>query len=213
MFWLGVPDRPPVAAQESQRRRANWREIGTVALVVLAGSMQIFFLPAILPQILPPLGVPKDRTLQVGGVVLFVTGLASATGAMLAPRIAEIRNERRIVPWLVAASSVLVAALALAPDAWSFSVLRFVQVLVVAPVFPIVVGAVAARASGEAIGFINSARISASFLGPIIATTLVASFAPALAFLSIAAVGLGLVPIVLQDRGRKPPPTAPSSAT
>ena len=44
-------------AAERPGGTASLREVGTVCLLVLAGSTQVFFLTAILPQVLPPLGV------------------------------------------------------------------------------------------------------------------------------------------------------------
>jgi hypothetical protein len=77
-------------------------------------------------------------------------------------------------------------------------------VLCIAPVFPLAVAAIAHRASGEAIGFLNSARIGASFVGPVFATTLLAWFPPSSVELSLAAVGLLLVPVVASRRSGRP---------
>lgn len=83
-------------------------------------------------------------------------------------------------------------------NVWGFSALRFLQVLCIAPVFPLSVAAIAQRASGEAIGFVNSSRIGAAFLGPVIATTLLAWMPPAGVYLLLAALGLALVPLVIR---------------
>ena len=112
--------------------------------------------------------------LEVGGLVLLADGLAMALGTMAAPRVAEAFGDRRAVPWLLGCSSLSLAALSLATSVWTFVAIRFVQVLCIAPVFPLAVAAIAHRASGEAIGFLNSARIGASFVGPVFATTLLA---------------------------------------
>jgi hypothetical protein len=60
-----------------------------------------------------------------------------------------------------------------------------------------VVARVAQHASGGAIGVINSARIGASFLGPVIATTVLASASPAVLYGVIAGIGLACVPLAL----------------
>ena len=73
--------------------------------------------------------------------------------------------------------------------------LRFLQVLCIAPVFPIVVGRVAHSAGGRAIGVINSARIGAAFLGPVIATSLLAWTSPSAVYAVIALMGLVCVPL------------------
>jgi DHA1 family multidrug resistance protein-like MFS transporter len=174
---------------------ARWRDVLVVSLIVLGGSAQVFFLTAILPQILPPLGVPADRTLEVGGVLIFASGVAAAVGSLLASRLGDLMGERRLIPGLLALSSVMVLALALARTVWPFGLLRFVQVLAIAPVFPIVVARVAQSAGGAAIGVINSARIGAAFVGPVVATSLLAWTSPPAVYLALALMGLACVPL------------------
>lgn len=192
----GVPSGTRPGAAASTERKTSLRELVTVSLVVLAGSTQVFFLTAILPQILPPLGVPLGSTLEVGGVLIFATGVAASLGSMAAPRLADLLGDRRAVLWFLLGSSLFLAMLAAAGGVWSFGVLRFLQVLCIAPVFPLSVAAIAQRASGEAIGFVNSARIGAAFIGPVLATTLLSSLPPAAVYLVLAGLGLSVVPLV-----------------
>jgi MFS family permease len=199
----GVPGRLGRASDEARPRRASVREVATVCLLVLAGSTQIFFLTAILPQVLPELGVAPEDTLEVGGLVLFASGIAAALGSVGAPWVAGAIGERRTVVWLLAASSALVALLAVAPEIWSFGTVRFVQVLCIAPVFPLAVARIAQRASGEAIGLVNSSRIGASFVGPVVATTLLAWGRPAIVYVLLAGAGLALFPLVRDRRRRR----------
>jgi MFS family permease len=90
---------------------------------------------------------------------------------------------------------VTVGALALAPGVWTYGALRFLQVLCIAPVFPIVVARIAQSAGGEAIGVINAARIGASFVGPVLATSLLAAGAPVLLYVVLALAGLACLPL------------------
>src|SRR5262249_59038683 len=93
-------------------------------------------------------------------------------------------------------SSLGLAALALAPGAWSFGAVRFLQVLCISPVFPLSVAGIAQRASGTAIGIVNASRIAAAFLGPVLATTLLAGMPPGAIYLILAALGLTVVPLL-----------------
>src|SRR6266540_5881205 len=133
-------------------------------------------------------------TLEVGGLLLFATGAAAAVGSFIAPRLGEVVGDRRTIVWFLVASSVGLAALAAAPGVVSFGVLRFLQVLCIAPVFPLSVAAIAQRASGTAIGIVNSSRIAAGFVGPVIATTLLAWMPPGALYLVLAGMGLLVVP-------------------
>ncbi|HEX5816851.1 MAG TPA: MFS transporter [Methylomirabilota bacterium] len=187
---LGDPGR-----RQTSSSPARWRDVLVVSVIVLGGSAQVFFLTSILPQILPPLGVPTDRTLEVGGLIIFASGVAAALGSMLASRLGDVVPERRLIPGLLAASSLCVVALAVARSVWPFGALRFLQVLCVAPVFPLVVARLAQSAGGAAIGVINSARIGAAFLGPVIATSLLAWTSPVAVYLALALMGLACVPL------------------
>jgi DHA1 family multidrug resistance protein-like MFS transporter len=203
LVGLGVPGGAAPAAAESRRGTTSIFEVATVCLLVLAASTQIFFLTAILPQVLPPLGVAPTDTLEIGGLVIFVTGLAAAVGSLVAPRLGELVGDLRAIVWFLAVSSLLLAAQALAPEVWSFGMLRFLQVLCIAPIFPLSVAAIAQRSSGTAIGFVNSSRIGAAFLGPVLATTVLTVAPVWTVYVLLAGFGLGVVPLLRRAfRGR-----------
>jgi MFS family permease len=197
-----VPATPAQALPRGERASTiTVRELGRACLLILGGLTQVFFLAAILPHVLERLGVPAASTLEVGGLVLFADGIALALGSMAAPRVAEAVGEHRAVPWLLGCSSLLLAGLPLATGVWSFVALRFLEVLCIAPVFPLSVAAIAHRASGQAIGFLNSARIGASFIGPVFATSLLAWAPPSSVELVLAGAGLALVPVFVRWPG------------
>jgi len=116
-------------------------------------------------------------------------------GSLVAPRLAELLPERRLVAGLLVGSSLAVAGLAIAPGVWTYGLLRFLQVLCIAPVFPIVVARIAQTHGGEAIGVINAARIGASFVGPVVATSLLAAGPPVLLYTVLALAGLACLPL------------------
>ena len=194
VHW-GVPSSGPGPAGDARSGATPWREVLLVALLVLGGSTHVFFLTAILPDVLPALGVDASRTLEIGGLVIFASGVAAALGSFAAPRLAELAPERRLIATLVGGSSLLVAALTHVGSAWAYGTLRFFQVLVLAPRFPIVVARIAQSAGGEAIGVINSARIGAAFLGPVLATTILSWASPAALYVVLALVGLACLPV------------------
>lgn len=197
-----VPRMPPAPVARDPARRARPLDVAAVACIVLAGNVQIFFLAAVLPQILPELDVPPSRTLEVGGLLLFVSGAATALGAVAAPRLVEWVAERRLIAALLVGSSLGLAALGLTRSVWLFGALRFLHVLCIAPVFPVVVAGIAQRAGGQAIGVINSARIGAAFLGPVAATTVLAAAPAAVLYAGLAAVGLACVPLARRRRAQ-----------
>lgn len=198
----GVPSTPPAVRPRGRSGVVRIRDVAAVSLIVLGASTHVFFLAAILPQILPDLGVEPARTLEIGGLLIFASGVAAALGALAAPRLGEFVAERRLLPALLAASSVCVAALAVAGSVWLYGAFRFLQVLAIAPVFPLVVAHIAQHAGGPAIGVINSARIGAAFLGPVVATTVLVWASPAALYFLLAAVGLACLPLTALGGGR-----------
>ena len=189
---------PPQRAEEVKAagRPVRPGEVAAVTLVVLGGSIQVFYFTSILPHVLPGLGVDAERTLEVGGVLIFISGVAAALGALAVPRLGELFPERRLIAGLLVASSVAVAALAAAGSVWPYGGLRFLQVLSIAPVFPLIVSRVVQHAGGSAIGVINAARIGAGFIGPVAATSLLAWTSPAVVYFLLASIGLACVPLV-----------------
>jgi MFS transporter, DHA1 family, multidrug resistance protein len=203
VHWA-VP-RPPDARQAGAAARpVRPREVAVVTLIVLGGSIQVFYFTSILPHVLPGLGVEAERTLEVGGVLIFISGVAAALGALAVPRLGELFPERRLIGGLLVASSVSVAALAVVGSVWAYGGLRFLQVLSIAPVFPLIVSRVVQHAGGSAIGVINAARIGAGFIGPVAATSLLAWTSPAFVYCLLASIGLACVPLVrLRERGAR----------
>jgi MFS family permease len=197
-----VPSPPRAEAASVAARRVRSQEIVAVTLIVLGASTQVFFFTAILPYVLPDLGVAATETLEVGGMLIFVSGVAAALGALAVPRLSELFPERRLIGALLIASSACLAALGLAGSSGLYGALRFFQMLSIAPVFPFVVARIAQHAGGAAIGVINSARIGAGFLGPVVATSLLAWTSPEALYCLVAAIGLACVPLVWMGGAR-----------
>jgi len=161
-----------------------------VAGIVLGGSTQIFFLTSILPQVLPDLGVADDRTLEVGGPRDLRLRRRRRLRSVLASRLAELRARAAADPGLPRA----VVDLRRRTGAGAERVgLRRAPASCrspgIAPVFPLAVARIAQSAGGVAIGVVNSARIGAAFVGPVLATTLLAWSAPGALYASLALIG------------------------
>jgi len=183
----------------------RWRDLVTPVALVLAVSNQLFFLTAVLPQVLPGLGVAPGRVVEIGGLVVFVSAVAAALGALVTPRLAALLPERLLMAVLLVASGVLMGMMALPQSAWGYSAVRFLQVLCAAPIFPLVVARAAHQGSGGVIGVINSARIGGSFIGPVLATSILSVSSPAVLYLALGLVSAACVPLVL----RRERPAAP----
>ena len=156
MHW-GVRLPAHLERPRAEPPRMRVLDLVTPVALVLAVSNQLFFLTAVLPQLLTGLGVVPDRVVEVGGLVVFVSAVAAALGALATPRLAALVPERLLTAALLVAAGVLMASMALPRSAWGYSALRFLQVLCSAPIFPLVVARAAQQGSGGTIGVINSA--------------------------------------------------------
>ena len=190
LLQWGMPSPPPVSREAAERRRMPTHTMATIAALVLVASSQETFLAAVLPSILPGLGVGLDDVVEAGGLLIFVAGVAAAVGGIAAPVLAEQISERRLLMGLLVASSVTLVALGVTRSFWAFTVLRGLQCLAIAPFFPLVVAQVARRADAQAIGVINAARVGSGFVGPLVATTALATGSPALLYLTLGGAGL-----------------------
>ena len=194
----------PAHLEQTRRElpRARVGDLVLPVLLVLAVSNQLFFLTAVLPEVLPGLGVAPDRVVEVGGLLVFISAVAAGLGALATPRLAARLPEGTLVAVLLVSSGLLMAAMALPRSAWGYSVVRFLQVLCAAPIFPLVVAHTAQQGSGGAIGVINSARIGGSFIGPVLATTILSVSSPAVLYVTLGLACLVCVPLALRPWSR-----------
>ena len=201
VHW-GVRIAPGLTQPPLRTTPVKWLDLVTPVALVLAVSNQLFFLTAVLPEVLPGLGVPPDGVVEVGGLVVFVSAVAAGVGALVTPRLAALWPERRLMAGLLVASGVLMGLMALPTGAWGYSAVRFLQVLCAAPIFPLVVARTAQHGSGGAIGVINSARIGGSFIGPVVATSILSVSSPAALYVTLGLASVACVPLAFQrERG------------
>jgi DHA1 family multidrug resistance protein-like MFS transporter len=202
--FVSIPPAP--AAARAHERQLRPGDVAVATVVVLAGSIQLFFLAPVLPQVLAGLGVAAADTLEAGGILIFASSAAAALGALGAPHIGRLAGERRLLAALLLGSSALLAGLGAAGSVWAYTAVRFLQVLCIAPVFPLVVARVAQHAGGDVIGIVNSARIAASFVGPVVVTSVLAVAPPSAVYLLLAIMGVACLPLVARpgpaDRAR-----------
>jgi MFS transporter, DHA1 family, multidrug resistance protein len=198
----GVPASAPVLPPPPGETAA-WPEVVGISVLCLAGTAQIAFLPAILPDLLADFGVEAGRRLPAAGLVVFASGAAAAVGSFTAPRLADALGARSALRAMVYGSGVGLALMAAAPTVWVFGAVRAAQVFCIAPVFPLLLAQVAGRVRGQTLGLVNSSRIAASFIGPLVATSILAYGAPAAVYALLAVAPLPCLPFALRHAGRR----------
>jgi MFS family permease len=191
LLQWGMSSPPPVPREAAAVRRMPIRDVALAAALILLASSQETFLVAVLPSVLPALGVGADDLVEATGLLIFVTGLAAALGGLAAPTLAEQISERRLLTGLLVVSSVALVLFGTTRSLGAFVTLRGMQSLAIAPFFPLMVAQVARRAGGSTIGIINAARVGSGFVGPLVATSVLATGSPGLLYVTFGAMGIG----------------------
>ena len=182
-----LPPRPRQPAEPIPRR-----QLWLAWAIAFAGTIQIVFLPSVLPTILQSFNLPEGQQLVAAGTIVFAYGASAAVGSYGFSRLAtRVRPERLILHAALGASCLQVLLiLGVAPV--SFTLIRMGQTCLAAGIFPLVLTRVAARSHGATIGFINTSRFAGNAAGPIIATFILANSSLLILYVSLGA-GLAAV--------------------
>lgn len=174
-------------------RRLTRRRLTAGWLVCFAATLQIVFLPSVLPAILPTLGVGHDEAIRVAGVIVFAYGLASAIGSFSLARLAARVGRRRVVIWAGGFASLGQLLLWFTGSVASFTAVRVLQVGLIAAVIPVVLSQVAEAEKGHVIGFMNTSRFAGNAVGPMLATLFLAHGHPLALYLLLSGVTVATI--------------------
>jgi len=183
---------------EAERRAPSARGLVSGWLVCFAATVQIVFLPSVLPEVLAAFGVAQTRAVRVAGAIVFAYGLAAALGALGLSRLAGFLGSRRAILVAVLGGSTLQALLGAGDSVLQFGLIRTLQVGLIAGVVPIVFADVAQRARGAAIGFMNTSRFVANAVGPLVATATFAHASPLTFYVGASLLTVGCLALFLR---------------
>lgn len=190
---LGAPKPGGAGSGKKTRGEQSWRGLVFVCALVLIAYSQVLFLNSVMPHLLPALGVSPERSLEFGGWLLFASGVAISLGALAAPFLSARLGERRMIELCLAGSSPTL--IALPSTLWGFVAVWLLHVLFVAPILPAITARLAQNNEGQSIAFVQSSRVAANFLGPVIATTLLSVMSATGVFVALAVLGLASIPL------------------
>ena len=194
----------PELPQPAHSRRglaAGW-------LLCFAASIQIAFLPSVLPEILAGLRIPHTEAVRTAGLIVFAYGVTSVLGSYYLSRLAILQGRHRTLLWVTVGASGLQLLLGATGSVTTFGLVRMLQVGLIAAVIPIVFAEVAASAHGRVIGFMNTSRFASYAAGPLIATAAFAHASPFGLYL-----GLSLFTLLALILFLRTPAASPSSAS
>lgn len=171
--WMGlgpVPPQPRRPAADGLRQERPW----LLWAVSFAGTVQIVFLPSILPTILQGFGVPESARVTMAGGIVFAYGASAVAGSYGLSRLAARIPTRRLLLLAAGGASLGQLLLALGPGPAGFTAIRMAQAACAAGIFPLVLAQVATDRRGRSLGFVNAARFAGNAAGPIVATFVLA---------------------------------------
>jgi DHA1 family multidrug resistance protein-like MFS transporter len=166
-----LPPRPRRTLSEELPRRQLW----LAWAIAFAGTVQIIFLPSILPVILQGFRLLESEQLVMAGLIVFAYGITAAAGSYGFSCLAGRVPAERLILGAALGASLFQVLLILGVGPVSFTAIRMVQTGLAAGIFPLVLTQIARRSRGRTIGFINTARFAGNAAGPIVATFILAN--------------------------------------
>jgi predicted MFS family arabinose efflux permease len=197
--WFGLcpvgPQQRRTAAHPMRRRR-----LWLIWLVSFAGTIQIVFLPSILPTILQGFGIVESARVTTAGLMVFAYGVSAAAGSYGFSRLAVRIPAPQLMLLVAGGASCLQVLLLLGAGPVSFTLIRMAQTACAAGIFPLVLVQIVSEGGKDSIGFVNAARFAGNAVSPVIATftlahanlaTLYVALAAALGLAALGSLGLG----------------------
>jgi MFS family permease len=188
----------PIFRPQVSHRRRWYTGLVPGWLLCFAATIQIVFLPSVLPEILAGLRVAQAHAIRIAGAIVFAYGATAVLGSSWLSHLASRKGRRLVLTWAACGASTLQLFLGASEWVVSFGLIRTLQVGLIAAVVPIVFAEVATSAHGAAIGFMNTSRFAANAAGPLIATVAFAHASPPTLYLGLSAFTLGCLLLFLR---------------
>jgi MFS family permease len=153
-------------------------------------TVQLMFLPAILPNVFEAFHVGHEVALRWSGVMVTSYTATAIAGTYLLCRMAVRVGTRRLILIAGGLGLALQVLLCLSPDILGFAGLRMAQTALIASTLPLVISLYASDLKGKVLGFLNSGRFAGNALGPMIGTWVLALWSLNGVYLFVGGLGL-----------------------
>jgi len=153
-------------------------------------TVQLMFLPSVLPDVFRGFQMEESMALKSAGLVVMLYTATAMTGTFLLCRLATRVTTRRLIITAGIVGTLLQFLLSATPGVASFVAVRMIQTAMVAAVMPLVFSSFATDLDGRVIGFLNSSKFAGNALGPMIATSVLAFSSLKWLYLSIGSMAL-----------------------
>ena len=175
--YLYVIDVPLLPKEE---RALGWtsldKRIVIGGMLCFTATVQITFLPSVLPNVFEVFKYEQTAALKLAGTVVMCYTATAMVGAYVWSRLSRRIGLYRMITLLFILGILLQSMLTFSRGIVDFTVIRMLQTGFVAATFPLVISVFASGSKGSVIGFLNSSRFAGNAMGPIIATSILAYF-------------------------------------
>ena len=160
--------------------------------LIIVGTIQLMFLPSILPHILEGFQLTEQAAITTAGSIMMAYMTTAIVGNHLLVSLASRLGLARLIAVAGLSAIALQSLLYFSTGVYTFTLIRVLQTGMIAAVIPLVISAFAGEGrSGTTLGFLNSGRFVGNALGPMMATAILAQFNLLVLYLTIS--GLTLV--------------------
>jgi MFS family permease len=142
--------------------------------VAFIGTLNLAFLPSILPNILQGFQVIGNAALRSAGFIIMSYMITAIIGNFLLSRLSIKIGVIKVIALACISAALLQILLILSQGVLSFMVIRMAQTAFIAAVIPLTFSIFTRDAGGGRIGFLNSSRFAGAAVGPIMATSVLA---------------------------------------
>ncbi len=174
-FLFVVEGRAGSEDKKAERGRALNRRTLIGWVLCFTATVQLMFLPSVLPNVFEGFHIGHAAALKWAGlVVMFYTGTAMIGNHFFCRLAARVRIDRLIL-FVGFSGAVLQCLLSVSPGIVGFVALRMLQTAMIAAVMPLVFSIFSQDLDGKVIGLLNSGRFGGNAIGPMIATSVLAA--------------------------------------
>jgi DHA1 family multidrug resistance protein-like MFS transporter len=140
----------------------------------LIATVQLTFLPSILPRILENFQLMEGAALNYAGIIIMSYTATAILGTYIFSRLSSKISLKKIITISCLSAAFFQVLLIISKGVWSFAVIRMIQTGFIAAIFPLTISIFARDVGGGMIGFLNSARFFGNAVGPLMATSVLA---------------------------------------
>ncbi|MHB8091209.1 MAG: MFS transporter [Syntrophales bacterium] len=154
-------------------------------------TVNLTFLPSILPNILQRFSLIGDGALKAAGFIMMGYTATALVGNYLISNLTPMAKIKKTIVAACLFSAFLQIVMYFSPGVLSFAAVRMLQTGAIAAVISLVMAEFAGEGGGAKIGFLNSARFAGNGAGPLLATFVLArgSLLALYIIISLATVG------------------------